>query len=76
MDSRTATLLLRRAIDQGLLGSCAVEGIKRASPAERADALLAALRATGVGSDGVAWMVLAAESATRTPEIQIGRAHV
>ena len=69
MDSRTATLLLRRAIDQGLLGSSAVEGIKRASPAERADALLAALRATGVGSDGVAWMVLAAESATRIPEI-------
>ena len=69
MDSRTATLLLRRAIDQGLLSASVVEGIKRASPAERAESLLAALRATGVGAEGLAWLVLAADSATRTPEI-------
>ncbi|HEX3133130.1 MAG TPA: serine/threonine-protein kinase, partial [Planctomycetota bacterium] len=69
MDARTATLLLRRAVDHGLLDANALEEIKRASPAERATALLNKLRATGVGADGVAWMVQAAESATRTPEI-------
>lgn len=69
MDSRTATLLLRRAVDQGLLDASAIQDIKRASPAERANALLDKLRATGVGAEGLAWMVQAAESATRTPEI-------
>ena len=57
MDSRTATLLLRRAVDQGLLDANAIHDIKRASPAERANALLEKLRATGVGADGLAWMV-------------------
>jgi serine/threonine protein kinase len=69
MDSRTATLLLRRAIDQGLLDANSLSDIKRASPAERADALLDKLRATGVGAEGLAWMVHAANNATRTPEI-------
>ncbi len=69
MDKRTATLLLRRAVDQGLLDDLALNEIKRASPAERAHTLLEKLRATGVGADGLEWMVRAADSATRTPEI-------
>lgn len=54
LDARTATLLLRRAVDHGLLDASAMNDIKRASPVERANALLEKLRATGVGAEGLA----------------------